>query len=108
MLFIHETLLVYKLEAYKNCKEVKHIMIMIIAMIYIFLSYLIFDQQWKITFRKSSGPPWKSPLPPKNSKSASHPLFDNIENVSAPSLPPRLPPPPPLQKGGGGGGEDTM
>ena len=45
-------------------------MIMIVAMIYIFLSYLIFDQQWKLTFRKSSGPPWKSPLPPKNSKIA--------------------------------------
>ena len=67
-------------------------MIMIVAMIYIFLSYLIFDQQWKLTFRKSSGPPWKSPLPPKNSKSARHPLFDNIENVSAP--------PPSAERGG--------
>ena len=28
-------------------------MIMIIAIIYIFLSYVIFDQQLKITFRKS-------------------------------------------------------
>ena len=32
-------------------------MIMIIAIIYIFLSYMIFDQQLKITFRKSSAPP---------------------------------------------------
>ena len=32
-------------------------MIMIIAGIYIFLSYVIFDQQLKITFRKSSGLP---------------------------------------------------
>ena len=32
-------------------------MIMIIAIIYIFLSYVIFDQQLKITFRKSSGLP---------------------------------------------------
>ena len=29
-------------------------MIMIIVIIYIFLSYVIFDQQLKITFRKSS------------------------------------------------------
>ena len=34
-------------------------MIMIIAIIYIFLSYVIFDQQLKITFRKSLGPPEK-------------------------------------------------
>ena len=32
-------------------------MIMIVAMIYIFLSYVIFDQQLKITFRKSSASP---------------------------------------------------
>ena len=32
-------------------------MIMIIATIYIFLSYVLFDQQLKITFRKSSVPP---------------------------------------------------
>ena len=30
---IHETILVYKLETFTNCKEVKHIMIMIIAII---------------------------------------------------------------------------
>ena len=59
MLFIHEKLLVYKLETFKNCKEVKHIGIMIIAIIYIFLSYVIFDQQLKMTIRKSSGPPEK-------------------------------------------------
>ena len=28
-LYIHETFLVYKLGTFKNCKEVKHIMIMI-------------------------------------------------------------------------------
>ena len=47
VLFIH-ALLVYKLETFTNCKEVKHIMIMIIVIIaitYIFLSYEIFDQQ---------------------------------------------------------------
>ena len=32
-------------------------MIMIIAIIYIFLSYVIFDQQFKIAFRKSSASP---------------------------------------------------
>ena len=36
MLFIHEKFLVYNLETFKNCKEVKHIIIMIIAIIYIF------------------------------------------------------------------------
>ena len=56
MFFIHESFLVYKLETFEACMEVKHIMIMIIAIIYIFLSYVIFDQQLKITFRKSSGP----------------------------------------------------
>ena len=42
-------------------------MVMIIAIIYIFLSYEIFDQQLKITFRKFSGllPTQKeSPGPP--------------------------------------------
>ena len=44
MLYINETFLVYKLETFKNCKEVKHIMVMITAIIYIFISYEIFDQ----------------------------------------------------------------
>ena len=57
-----EKFLVYKLETFKNCKQVKH-MIMIRAIIYIFL-YVIFDQQLKITFRKSSGPPKKIHSPP--------------------------------------------
>ena len=40
-------------------------MIMIIAIIYILLSYEIFDQQLKTTIRKSSVPPtWKNPPPP--------------------------------------------
>ena len=51
MLFIYEKFLVYKLETFENYKEVKRIMIMIIAIIYIFLSYVIFDQQLKISFR---------------------------------------------------------
>ena len=93
MLFIHKTFLVYKLETFKNCKEVKHMVIMIIAVIYIFLSSVIFDQQLKITFRKSLAPsPWKnhSPLfthslpPPKKIKKCKSPLFANIENFSGP------------------------
>ena len=39
--------LVYKLETLNNGREVKHIVIMIIAIIYIFLSYVIFHQQLK-------------------------------------------------------------
>ena len=49
MIFIRETLLVYKLKTFENCKEVKLIMIMIIAISYTFLSYVIFDQQLEIT-----------------------------------------------------------
>ena len=65
--------LVYKMETFENCKEVKHIMIMITE--YDFLSYVMFDQQLKITFRKTSAPPPQKnslpyfySLPPKNSK----------------------------------------
>ena len=58
--------------------------IMIIAVIYIFLSSVIFDQQLKITFRKSLAPsPWKnhSPLfthslpPPKKNQKVQVPPF---------------------------------
>ena len=80
MLFIHETFLVYKMETLKNCKEVKHIMIMIID--YDFLSYVILYQQLKISFRKSSAPPplkkFKSPfysLPPKKIQKVQVPPF---------------------------------
>ena len=63
VLFIHERFLVYKLKAFTNCKEVKHVMIMIIAIIYIFLFYEMFDQQLKITFKKSSATLPPPPLP---------------------------------------------
>ena len=36
---------------------------MIIVIIYIFLSYVIYDQQLKESFRKSSGPPEKTHYP---------------------------------------------
>ena len=64
MLFIHEMFLVYKLKTFKNCKEVKQIMIMIIVINYVlFLSYMILDQQLRITCRKSSIPPEKIHYP---------------------------------------------
>ena len=64
--FIHETFLVYKLETFTNCKEVKHIMIMIIAIIY---SFFIFSDIWstvKNYFKKilSLPPPLKNLTPP--------------------------------------------
>ena len=49
-------------------------MIMIIVIIYIFLSDMIFDQQLKITLGKSSAPPEKTHSP-KNSEIASPPCF---------------------------------
>ena len=60
VLFIHETLLVYKLETFTNWKEVKHIM----TVICIFLYYEIFDQQLKITLRKSSAHPPQEKIEP--------------------------------------------
>ena len=99
MFFIHEAFLVYKMETFKNCQEVKHIIIMIIAIIYIFLSYMIFDQQLKITFRKFSTPPEKitPPFlltpPPKNAKSTGSPFLPTLKIFQSP--------PPPCRKGGG-------
>ena len=84
VLFIHEMFLVYKLETFTNCNEVKPIMVMIIAIIYIFylMRYLI--NSWKLlsenpqppTPQKKHPPPPPFTLSPtKNSKSASHPPF---------------------------------
>ena len=63
VLFIHETFLVYKLETSRNCKEVKHIMILIIAIIYIFfiwcdISYIVVNY-----FQKILRPPGKIHTP---------------------------------------------
>ena len=65
-------------------------MIMIIAIVYIFVSYVIFDQQLKITFRKFS---------PALKKSTPHPYSlspQNLKSASPPFLPifQPLPPPP--------------
>ena len=74
VLFIHEMFLVYKLETFTNCKEVKHIMVVIIAIIYIFLSYDIFDQLLEILSplpkKKIHLPPFCTHSPTKNSKGA--------------------------------------
>ena len=70
-------------------------MIMIIVIIYIFLSYVILDQQLKIPGRKYSSHPHPPPLPekihcpiftqppPKNLKCAIPLLFANIEDSPA-------------------------
>ena len=61
VLYIHETFLVYKLETFKNCKEVKHIMIS--AIIYIFF---ILCDIWSIVenyFQKILSPLKKSTPP---------------------------------------------
>ena len=80
-IFIRETILVHKLETFKNCKEVKHIMIMIIAIIYTFLilcdiwsSIESYFQKILRPSQKKSAPPFYS-LAPKNSKSTSPPPF---------------------------------
>ena len=64
-------------------------MIMIIVLIYFFLSYVIFDQQLKITFRKYSGFPQNKSTPPlENSKSTSPPFLSTLEIFQLlPSLP---------------------
>ena len=55
-----------------------------------FLSYMIFDQQLKITFRKSSDPPVKihstlfTQSPHKKSKSASPPFLPTIKVFQVP------------------------
>ena len=75
-------------------------MVMSIAIIYIFLSYVMFDQQSKITSTKSSG----------SLEKIHYPLFTysplKIQKVQVPPFLPTLKnfQPPPLQKGG----EDTM
>ena len=84
--FIHETFLVYKLETFTNCKEVKHIMIMIIAIIY---SFFIFSDIWstvKNYFQKIlSLPP---PLPPLKNPT---PLYTHSLTLKFMQVPPFLP-----------------
>ena len=51
------------LETFKHYKEVKHIMIMIIAIIYIFLSYVILINSWKLLSENPQAPVKKSTSP---------------------------------------------
>ena len=86
MLFIHEKFLVYKLETFENCKEVKHIIIMIIAIIYIFLILCDIWSTVENYFHKIL-PPLKKYTHPlfKNSKIA-RPRFANIEKFLGPQI----------------------
>ena len=65
------------LETFKSYKEVKHIMITIIALIYIYFILCDTYQHLKITFRKSSAPLTKS-IPPSQKF--------NLKSVSTPRL----------------------
>ena len=78
MPYIHETFLVYKLKTFKTCKDVWHIIIiMIIAIIYIFFILCDIWSTVENYFQKILRSPWKNHSPlfthstPKNSKSAS-------------------------------------
>ena len=99
--FIQGTFLLYKLETFKNCKEVNHIMIMIVTYIFFILCGI-----WSPVenyFQKILSPhPLKNPFPPFYSphppfKSASPLFFDNTPFFQSPPLPS----PTPLQKEGG-------
>ena len=98
VLFIHEMFLVYKLETFTNCKEVKHVMVMIIAIIFYLMSYLI--NSWKLLSENPQPRP-PPPTPPQKKNIHPHPLllfrplkiqkvqvaplFANIEDFSGPS-----------------------
>ena len=76
-------LLVYKLETFKKCKEVKHIVITIIAITYIFYLMWYFISSWKLL----SENPQDTPTPPKSIHSL---IFTqspwNIQKVQVPSF----------------------
>ena len=72
MLFIHETFLVYKLETFK---EVKHIMIMIIAIIYIFFILCDIWSTVENYFQKILRPPEKVHSPPLKIQKVQVPPF---------------------------------
>ena len=68
LLFIHERCLVYKLETFKNCKEVKHIIIMTIAIIYIFYFMWYLINSWKVLSENPQVPPERIHYPLKLEK----------------------------------------
>ena len=63
-LYIHETFLVYKSETSKNCKEVKHILIMVIAIFYIFFVSCNISSLAENYFEKILSPSQKLHSPP--------------------------------------------
>ena len=68
------------------------IMIMIIAIMYIFLSYVVFDQKLRITFRKSSGPPEKIySAPPLKIQKVQVPPFCHLKTFQPPLFAPMPP-----------------
>ena len=103
LFFIHGTFLVHKLETFKNCKEVNHIMIMTVATIYIFFILCGIWSPVENYFQKILSPhPLKKSIPPflltpspfpENSKVQIPPFFDNTPFFSHP-------PPPTCRKGG--------
>ena len=85
-------LLVYKLETFKKCKEVKHIVITIIAITYIFYLMWYFISSWKLLSQNPQDTPTPqkhihSPIftqSPWNIQKCKSPLFGNIEFFSGP------------------------
>ena len=95
VLYIHEMLLVYRLETFKNYKEVKYIVIMIITIICIFSILCDILSAVENCFQKIlSSPPEKiDPPATKNSKSVSPPFLLTLKFFSPP-------PPYPAERGG--------
>ena len=63
MLYIHKTSLIYKLETFENCKEVKHIIIIITAIIYIYLTWYLLNS-CRLLSENPQPPPLKKSTPP--------------------------------------------
>ena len=93
MLFIHQKFLVYKLETSRNCKEVKHIMIMIIAIISFFFIWwdiwLTVEKYFQIILSSPPLPekihfPLFTSLLPKKFRNCNAPPFCQIENFVGP------------------------
>ena len=97
VLYIHEMLLVYRLETFKNYKEVKYIVIMIITIICIFSILCDISSAVENCFQKILSSPPEKIDPPATKKKCKSPFFANIEIFQPPS-------PIPCRKGG----EDTV
>ena len=79
--FFLETVLVSELETFEKCKEDKHIMITIIAVVYIFYLLWYFMSSWKLLAENTQASsdkihcPIFTHCPHKNTKSASPPIL---------------------------------